>query len=76
MVTIQFILKSAVSHLRMLFMDVLNQVSNTLVLSSSVGQFSRCPFVVCSFRNLYYSTNQINWMIIFFFALFDCEIKV
>ena len=39
-VPIQFILESAVSHLRMLFMNILNQISNTFILCSSGGQFA------------------------------------
>ena len=39
MVPIQFIFKPAVSHLRMLFVDVF-QISNALILSSSGGQFT------------------------------------
>ena len=39
-VPIQFILESAVSHLRMFFVDILNQISNTFILCSSGGQFA------------------------------------
>jgi len=36
-VPIQFIFKPAVSHLRMFFVDILNQISNAFVFSSSWG---------------------------------------
>jgi hypothetical protein len=36
-VPIQFILESAVSHLRMFFMNILNQISNALILSYPGG---------------------------------------
>ena len=36
-VPIQFILESAVSHLRMLLVNILNQISNAFVFSSSGG---------------------------------------
>jgi hypothetical protein len=36
-VPIQFILESAVSHLRMFFVDILNQISNTFIFGSSGG---------------------------------------
>ena len=36
-VPIQFILESAVSHLRMLLVDILNQISNALILSYPGG---------------------------------------
>jgi hypothetical protein len=36
-VPIQFIFKPAVSHLRMFFVDILNQISNAFVLSSPGG---------------------------------------
>ena len=36
-VPIQFIFKSAISHLRMLLVDILNQISNAFVFSSSGG---------------------------------------
>jgi hypothetical protein len=39
-VTIQFIFEPAVSHLRMFFMNILNQISNTFILCSSGGQFA------------------------------------
>jgi hypothetical protein len=39
-VPIQFILESAVSHIRMLFVDVLNQIGNTFILCSPGGQFT------------------------------------
>jgi hypothetical protein len=34
-VPIQFILKSAISHLWMSFVDIFNQISDTLILSGS-----------------------------------------
>jgi hypothetical protein len=34
---IQFIFKPAVSHLRMFFVDILNQISNAFVLCSPGG---------------------------------------
>jgi hypothetical protein len=37
MVPIQFIFEPAVSHLRMLLMNILNQISNAFVFSSSGG---------------------------------------
>ena len=39
-VTIQFIFKPAVPHLGVLFMDILNQISNTFILGCSRGQFA------------------------------------
>ena len=39
-VTIQFIFKPAVSHLRMFFVDILNQISNAFVLNSPGGQLT------------------------------------
>ena len=39
-VTIQFIFEPTVSHLRMLFMNILNQISNAFILYSSGGQFA------------------------------------
>ena len=39
-VPIQFILESAISHLRMLFVDVFNQIGNALILNCSGGQFT------------------------------------
>jgi hypothetical protein len=37
---IQFIFKPAVSHLRMFFVDILNQISNAFVLNSPGGQLT------------------------------------
>jgi hypothetical protein len=37
MVPIQFILESPVSHFRMLLVNVLNQISNALILSCPAG---------------------------------------
>ena len=37
---IQFIFKPAVSHLRMFFVDILNQISKAFVLNSPGGQLT------------------------------------
>ena len=40
MAPIQFILESAISHLRMFFVDIFNQISNAFILGGPGGQFA------------------------------------
>jgi len=50
--SIQFILEPAVSHLRMFFVYIFNQISNAFILSGSGGQFTSCPSVISCPGNL------------------------
>ena len=75
-VTIQFILEPAVAHFRMLFVDVLNQISNTFVLSGSGRQFACCPSVISRSGNFQYLTRLIYWISLRFIAFFDSKIQV
>jgi len=75
-VPIQFILESAVSHLRMLLVNILNQISNALILNGPGGQFACCPPVISCPGNLQYPTGLLYRIFVLFMTLFDRKVQM
>jgi hypothetical protein len=75
-VPIQFIFESAVSHLRMLHMNVLNQISDAFILSGSGGQVACCPFVICRPGDFQYPAGLIYRISIFLMSFPDSKVQV